>query len=154
MFQHLTPGRLPEDSWHKDTTFSPFQLIFCRNSWFWGENTVFFTQNLWGRAYVWGGSNERSDVATPQAVSGLMDFRLRKWSTEGVKKHKLFEERSSEFLCFSLTFSIFTEIRAAGELSLFRFFLSWERNEKPFAAWANYGSPKYSKINLTCRLVK
>ena len=57
-------------------------------------------------------------------VSGLMDFRLRKWSTEGVKKHKLFEERSSEFLCFSLTCSIFTEIRAAGELSLFRFFLS------------------------------
>ena len=56
--------------------------------------------------------------------SGLMDFRLRKWSTEGVKKHKLFEERSSEFLCFSLTCSIFTEIRAAGELSLFRFFLS------------------------------
>ena len=71
-----------------------------------------------------GVSNERSDVATPQAVSGLMDFRLRKWSTEGVKKHKLFEERSSEFLCFSLTCSIFTEIRAAGELSLFRFFLS------------------------------
>ena len=27
-----------------------------------------------------------------------MDFRLRKWSTEGVKKHKLFEEQSSEFL--------------------------------------------------------
>ena len=55
--------------------------------------------------------------------SGLMDFRLRKWSTEGVKKHKLFEEQSSEFLCFSLTCSIFTEIRAAGGLSLFRFFL-------------------------------
>ena len=73
---------------------------------------------------VWNSpSNERSDVATPQAVSGLMDFRLRKWSTEGVKKHKLFEERSSEFLCFSLTCSIFTEIRAAGGLSLFRFFL-------------------------------
>ena len=67
--------------------------------------------------------NERCDVATPQAVSGLMDFRLRKWSTEGVKKHKLFEERSSEFLCFSLTCSIFSEIRAAGGLSLFRFFL-------------------------------
>ena len=57
------------------------------------------------------------------AVSGHMDFRLRKWSTEGVKKHKLFEEQSSEFLCFSLTCSIFTEIRAAGGLSLFRFFL-------------------------------
>ena len=67
--------------------------------------------------------NERSDVATPQAVSGLMDFRLRKWSTEGVKKHKLFEEQSSEFLCFSLPCSIFTEIRAAGGLSLFRVFL-------------------------------
>ena len=52
-----------------------------------------------------------------------MDFRLRKWSTEGVKKHKLFEEQSSEFLCFSLMCSIFSEIRAAGGLSLFRFFL-------------------------------
>ena len=52
-----------------------------------------------------------------------MDFRLRKWSTEGVKKRKLFEERSSEFLRFSLQCSIFSEIRAAGGLSLFRFFL-------------------------------
>ena len=52
-----------------------------------------------------------------------MDFRLRKWSTEGVKKRKLFEERSSEFLRFSLQCSIFTEIRAAGEFLFWYFFL-------------------------------
>ena len=62
-------------------------------------------------------------IATSEAKSGLMDFRLRKWSTEGVKKHKLFEERSSEFLCFSLQCSIFTEIRAAGEFLFWYFFL-------------------------------
>ena len=94
-----------------------------------GKRVLFSSRKIYEAGPIFMGeypatSNERSDVATPQAVSGLMDFRLRKWSTEGVKKHKLFEERSSEFLCFSLTCSIFTEIRAAGELSLFRFFLS------------------------------
>ncbi len=74
--------------------------------------------------------DQRSEVAqrakrccNDSEDSGLMDFRLRKWSTEGVKKRKLFEEQSSEFLRFSLQCSIFTEIHAAGGLSLFRFFL-------------------------------
>ena len=78
-----------------------------------GKRVLFSSRKIYEAGPMSGGSED----------SGLMDFRLRKWSTEGVKKHKLFEERSSEFLCFSLPCSIFTEIRAAGGLSLFRFFL-------------------------------